>query len=78
MKNLENNDMSNHAHILNLTNWNMDSSDDMKETVQESAARGISPYCFQCGKVAVEVKYADNGPELSRLIKDILLREKAK
>lgn len=70
--------MGKQPQVLNLTNWNLEASDDMERTVRENAARGISPYCFQCGKVAVEVKYADNGPELSELLKGILLREKFK
>lgn len=48
----------------------------MRKTVQECVEKGISPYCFQCGKITVEVKYEENGPRLAQVLKGILIREK--
>ncbi len=69
---------SSNSWIPDLTDWNISGSEDMQKLIKQWEDGHMSASCFQCGKIVAEVRYAENGPDLSVLLKGILLREKMK
>lgn len=69
---------ANNSQILDLSNWNPEVTVDRKGFVQKYMNGGANPYCIQCGKVVAEIKYTDDGPSISELLKGILMREEMK
>ena len=63
--------------LVDVRGFGFNSDLSQRERMEESLERVKNPYCFRCGDLAVKVEFTEDGPDLSDLLVDFLIRKKS-
>lgn len=63
--------------LVNVQGLGFDNSLSGRERIKQLVETVKNPYCFRYGDLGVKIEFTDNGPALSDLLTDFLLRMKS-